>query len=133
MKTRRKPAAPGRAADAPFLRRITSLPEKTDAATHPFNVRAFSHGIDLTFRSRVTFFVGENGSGKSTLLEALAECCGFNPATWRFTSGSHGTRMQNASRPFTARLSNRRRSRSRPPHRIVRRWRGGSASRAEAA
>jgi predicted ATPase len=40
---------------------------------------AFSHGIDLSFRSKVTFFVGENGSGKSTLLEALAECCGFNP------------------------------------------------------
>jgi predicted ATPase len=42
-------------------------------------IRAFSHGIDLAFRSKVTFFVGENGSGKSTLLEALAECCGFNP------------------------------------------------------
>ncbi len=42
-------------------------------------MRAFSHGIDLAFRSTVTFFVGENGSGKSTLLEAIAECCGFNP------------------------------------------------------
>jgi hypothetical protein len=42
-------------------------------------IRAFSHRIDLAFRSKVTFFVGENGSGKSTLLEALAECCGFNP------------------------------------------------------
>ena len=40
---------------------------------------AFSHGIDVAFRSKVTFFVGENGSGKSTLLEAIAECCGFNP------------------------------------------------------
>jgi predicted ATPase len=46
---------------------------------YPFNVRAFSGGIDLALRSSVTFFVGENGSGKSTLLEALAECCGFNP------------------------------------------------------
>jgi predicted ATPase len=64
---------------APFLRRVESVPEKVDASTHPFNIRAFSHGIDLTFRSRVTFFVGENGSGKSTLLEAIAECCGFNP------------------------------------------------------
>jgi len=45
----------------------------------PFNIRAFSRGIDLAFRSKVTFFVGENGSGKSTLLEAIAECCGFNP------------------------------------------------------
>jgi predicted ATPase len=64
---------------APFLRRIISLPEKVDDFCYPFNIRAFSRGIDLTFRSKVTFFVGENGSGKSTLLEALAECCGFNP------------------------------------------------------
>ena len=64
---------------APFLRRVVSLPEKVDPTRYPFNVRAFSHGIDLAFRTNVTFFVGENGSGKSTLLEALAECCGFNP------------------------------------------------------
>jgi predicted ATPase len=64
---------------APFLRRVTSLAEQFDTARHPFNVPAFSHGIDLAFESKVTFFVGENGSGKSTLLEAIAECCGFNP------------------------------------------------------
>jgi predicted ATPase len=64
---------------APFLRRVVTLPERVDASRYPFNVRAFSRGIDLTFESNVTFFVGENGSGKSTLLEALAECCGFNP------------------------------------------------------
>jgi predicted ATPase len=50
-----------------------------DSSTYPFNVRALSQGVDLTFRSNVTFFVGENGAGKSTLLEAIAECCGFNP------------------------------------------------------
>jgi predicted ATPase len=50
-----------------------------DPTRHPFNLPAFSHGFDLTFRRKVTFFVGENGSGKSTLLEALAECCGFPP------------------------------------------------------
>jgi len=64
---------------APFLRRVVSLPEEFDPTSYPFSVPAFSRGIDLTFRSKVTFFVGENGSGKSTLLEALAECCGFNP------------------------------------------------------
>src|SRR5215208_1965137 len=64
---------------APFLRRVTSLPEKIDQTEYPFSVRALSQGIDLTFHSKVTFFVGENGSGKSTLLEALAECCGFDP------------------------------------------------------
>ena len=64
---------------SPFLHRVTSLPEKIDPAMYPFNIPAFSNGIDLQFRSKVTFFVGENGSGKSTLLEAVAECCGFNP------------------------------------------------------
>src|SRR5882762_7866702 len=79
MKSRRRMTAPVRTTGAPFLHRIESLPEKLDQTKYPFNIRAFSHGIDLTFRSKVTFFVGENGSGKSTLLEALAECCGFNP------------------------------------------------------
>src|SRR6185295_13484994 len=79
MKSRRKATGSARSARAPFLHKVQSLPEKFDPARYPFNIRAFSHGIDLTFRSKVTFFVGENGSGKSTLLEALAECCGFNP------------------------------------------------------
>lgn len=63
---------------APFLRRVVTLPEKV-TSEYPFNVPAFSGGIDLHLRTNVTFFVGENGSGKSTLLEGLAECCGFNP------------------------------------------------------
>lgn len=48
-------------------------------ATYPFNIPAFRGGIDLQFRTNVTFLVGENGSGKSTLLEGLAQCCGFHP------------------------------------------------------
>lgn len=64
---------------APFLRRVVSLPEKFDPTRYPFNIKALSQGIDLAFRTNVTFFIGENGSGKSTLLESLAECCGFNP------------------------------------------------------
>jgi len=64
---------------APFLHQVESLPEEFDVTRFPFNIPAFSSGIDLTFNSKVTFFVGENGSGKSTLLEALAECCGFSP------------------------------------------------------
>jgi predicted ATPase len=68
-----------RSTGAPFLRRVVSIPEKFDQTRHPFNIRAFSDGIDLSFKTNVTFFVGENGSGKSTLLEAIAECCGFNP------------------------------------------------------
>jgi predicted ATPase len=80
MKSRRKTATQGdRFMGAPFLRRVVTLPDKVDPTRHPFNVRAFSQGIDIAFRTNVTFLVGENGSGKSTLLEALAECCGFNP------------------------------------------------------
>src|SRR6059036_3895821 len=78
MKSRRKRDAQLRRTGAPFLHRAQSLPDKFDPARYPFNLRAFSQGIDLAFRSTVTLFVGENGSGKSTLLEALAECCGFN-------------------------------------------------------
>lgn len=64
---------------APFLREVASIPDRFDLSVFPFNIPAFSGGIDLRFDSRVTFFVGENGSSKSTLLEAIAECCGFNP------------------------------------------------------
>lgn len=79
MNSRRRMNASVQHTGAPFLRRIVSLPEKFDRTKYPFNIRAFSMGIDLKFQRNVTFFVGENGSGKSTLLEALAECCGFNP------------------------------------------------------
>jgi predicted ATPase len=64
---------------SPFLRHITSSPEKFDGTKFPFNVPALAGGIDLELKARVTFFVGENGAGKSTLLEAIAEVCGFNP------------------------------------------------------
>jgi predicted ATPase len=64
---------------APYLRSVATLPEKVPASSYPFNIPAFRGGLDLHFRTNVTFFVGENGSGKSTLLEGLAECCGFNP------------------------------------------------------
>lgn len=80
MKARRRStAAAVRSTGAPFLRRVVTLPERVDPTRYPFNLRAFSRGIDLAFRTNVTIFVGENGSGKSTLLEALAECCGFHP------------------------------------------------------
>lgn len=79
MASSRKTPAPRPSPGASFLRRGVSLPELAHPGRYPFNIPAFSQGIDLAFRTNVTFFVGENGSGKSTLLEALAECCGFNP------------------------------------------------------
>lgn len=45
---------------------------------YPFNMPAVRSLEELTFDSKVTFFVGENGSGKSTLLEAIAVAVGFN-------------------------------------------------------
>jgi predicted ATPase len=55
-----------------------TLPERFEGTGYPFDVGAFTGGIELDLPSAVTFFVGENGSGKSTLLEAIAECCGFH-------------------------------------------------------
>ena len=78
MKSRVKRTTASRTG-APYLRSVVTLPEKLVASIYPFNIPAFRGGLDLQFRTNVTFFVGENGSGKSTLLEALAECCGFNP------------------------------------------------------
>lgn len=63
---------------APFLRRIAVLADRVDSSRYPFNIAAFSQGIDIQITSNVTIFVGENASGKSTLLEAIAENCGFN-------------------------------------------------------
>jgi predicted ATPase len=77
MKTKGRARQP-RFTGAPFLHHVT-MPAPVDGAHFPFDIPAFSRGIDLSFRSKVTFLVGENGSGKSTLLEALAECCGFAP------------------------------------------------------
>jgi predicted ATPase len=76
MGIRKKRASPR--VSGPFLRRITVLADRVDPSRYPFNISAFSHGIDIEIASNVTFFVGENGSGKSTLLEAIAENSGFN-------------------------------------------------------
>jgi predicted ATPase len=43
-----------------------------------------SHGpVMLTFRTPVTFLIGENGSGKTTLLEAIAARCSIRPGGGR--------------------------------------------------
>lgn len=57
---------------APFLSRISVVADRLpEGQLYPFSL-PFVGRLDLSFRSPVTFFVGENGSGKSTLLEAIA-------------------------------------------------------------
>lgn len=64
---------------APFLKRLTLLPERLHADGYPFNLPILEDGkLELTFDRPITFFIGDNGTGKSTLLEAIAKHCGFN-------------------------------------------------------
>lgn len=68
------------AGPAPFLDRLTLVPERIeDRSAYPFAL-PLVRDLQLEFSSAVTFFVGENGSGKSTVLEALAHVLGFPAA-----------------------------------------------------
>lgn len=59
----------------PYLQQISIREDRVpDFARFPFNL-PFVRSLDVTFRTPVTFLVGENGSGKSTVIEALAELC----------------------------------------------------------
>lgn len=64
-----------------YLRSLEILRnDHTDSKTYPFSIPALKSLNSLSFRTNVTFLVGENGSGKSTLLEAIAYQSGFNTA-----------------------------------------------------
>ncbi len=59
----------------PYLTRVTARADRLEGTSgFPFEL-PFVAGLDLSFGTPVTFFVGENGSGKSTLLEAIAQLC----------------------------------------------------------
>jgi predicted ATPase len=63
---------------APFLKRLTLLPEHLQTDGYPFTLPILEEGrLELTFERPITFFIGDNGTGKSTLLEAIAKHCGF--------------------------------------------------------
>lgn len=62
--------------EPPYLRSVCVRPERLGDEKYPFGL-PFVADLDLTFRSRVTFFVGETGAGKSTVLEAIARLAGF--------------------------------------------------------
>jgi hypothetical protein len=62
---------------APFLKRVSVVPERVPTYEgFPYGL-PFVRGLDLPFKRAVTYLVGENGSGKSTLIEAIAEACGL--------------------------------------------------------
>src|SRR5258706_14965429 len=63
-----------------MLKTITILREcAKNPDEYPFSIPVIQTLMDLRFKSRVCFFVGENGTGKSTLLEAIASHYGFGP------------------------------------------------------
>ncbi|AJY74441.1 AAA family ATPase [Paenibacillus beijingensis] len=64
-----------------YLRSLEILrDERSRPDGYPFSIPAVKALDSLSFRTNVTFFVGENGSGKSTILEAIAYQCGFHTA-----------------------------------------------------
>ena len=71
-------AAPKRIYGSPFLTQISLREDRIQPGIHPFTIPLVEQGLRLTFKTPVTFLVGENGSGKSTLLEALAWALGFS-------------------------------------------------------
>jgi predicted ATPase len=88
---------------APFLKRLSLLPERLQPDSYPFNLPILEGGrLELTFDRAITFFIGDNGTGKSTLLEAIAEQCGFNlgggSRDHRFGGTPHDMPLANALR-----------------------------------
>ncbi|WP_232697481.1 AAA family ATPase [Brevibacillus daliensis] len=64
-----------------YLRGLEILrSESKNSDEFPFSIPVVKNLDSISFRTNVTFFVGENGSGKSTILEAIAYQCGFNTA-----------------------------------------------------
>ncbi len=83
------------------IKTVTLFPEKYPTKEHyPFNLPVFHHTRTVTFKSPVTFFVGENGTGKSTLLEALAHKCNIYIWRWLERTRFHVNRYERALHQF---------------------------------
>lgn len=63
--------------DGPPLDKVKVQLPKMQSSEYPFNLDIIKNLKEITFPTKVTFFVGENGTGKSTILEALAHKTGF--------------------------------------------------------
>ena len=64
---------------APYLQKISLLPERANRAAFPFNrLKFLTDEFEVNFDRPITLFVGENGSGKSTVLESIASLAGFH-------------------------------------------------------
>ena len=63
-----------------MIKKITFDRDKVESFDkYPFNIEVVKNFDELSFKSPVTFLVGENGIGKSTFIEALALKVGLNP------------------------------------------------------
>lgn len=73
---------PGTSLPAPFLQRLTVLPDKlAEHSGYPFNLPwLVPDTFELRFTTPVTIICGENGTGKSTLIEAIASLSGYDEA-----------------------------------------------------
>lgn len=90
---------------APFLKRISLMPEKVKEECFPFTQLSFlAPNWSLDLGSAITILVGENGSGKSTLIEAIAKSAGF-PALGGSQNHSPGTDRDYNSLALALRLS----------------------------
>lgn len=77
------------------------IPE-SETTTFPFSISTLRKGIDITFDTPITLFIGENGCGKSTLLDLIAAKTGIFRITMpNETSRDNDRLFRNAGKHVT--------------------------------